>query len=107
MISNGGRAYAEGIQLYRMGRTNVLGRYPFHFNVLGNNCPGCYLKDSSIHRSFYRCVSVHGTHNLTITENVGYDVTGYFFYLEDGVEEDKTISFNLGNRLTLMWQAPH
>jgi hypothetical protein len=55
MIYGGGKGFAQGIQLYRMGQTNVLGRYPFHFHVLGNNCKGCYLRDSSIYRSFYRC----------------------------------------------------
>lgn len=95
MVTEGGKGFVEGVELYRMGQTNVLGRYPFHFHVLGNGCPGCYLKDSSIHRSFYRCISVHGTNQTTVSENVAYDVTGYCYYLEDGVEEDNTISFNL------------
>ena len=66
-----------------------------HFHLLGNGCEGCYLKDSSIHRSFYRCISIHGTHNITVSENVGYDTIGYCYYLEDGVEEENTISYNL------------
>ena len=32
---------------------------------------------------------------MTVTENVGYDVSGYCYYLEDGIEEDNTISYNL------------
>jgi len=95
MVHSGGQGYVEGVELYRMGQTNVLGRYPMHFHVLGNNCEGCYFRDSSVHRSFYRCISVHGTHNTTVSENVAFDVTGYCYYLEDGVEEDNTISFNL------------
>lgn len=78
-----------------MGQTNFLGRYPFHWHVLGNNCDDCFFRDNSIHRSYYRCISIHGTHNTTVSENVAYDVSGYCYYLEDGVEEDNTISFNL------------
>ena len=95
MVHSGGVGYVEGVELYRMGQTNVLGRYPMHFHVLGNNCSDCYFKDSSVHRSFYRCISIHGTHNTTVTENVAYDVIGYCYYLEDGIEEDNTLSFNL------------
>jgi hypothetical protein len=30
-------------------------------------------------------VSIHGTYNWTVTENIGYDMTGYCSYLEDRV----------------------
>jgi len=95
MVHGQGTGRVEGVELYRMGQTNVLGRYPIHFHLLHNNCPGCYFKDSSVHESYYRCISVHATHNITVSENVGYDVTGYCYYLEDGVEEDNTLSYNL------------
>jgi len=95
MVHSGGKGYLEGVELYRMGQTNVLGRYPFHFHILGNECSDCYFKGNSIHNSYYRCISVHGTHNTTVSENVAYDVSGFCYYLEDGVEEDNEISFNL------------
>ena len=88
-----------------MGQTNVLGRYPIHFHLLGN-CPDCYVTDSAFHRSYYRCVSIHGTNNATISENVAYDVTGYCYYLEDGVEENNTISFNLAALIHSIGPAP-
>lgn len=31
MVHNGGKGYVEGVELFRMGQTNVLGRYPFHW----------------------------------------------------------------------------
>ena len=73
----------------------MLGRYPFHWHDLDNDCDDCYFTANSIHKSFYRCISIHGTHNTTVSENVGYDVSGYCYYFEDGNEEDNTISFNL------------
>lgn len=94
MVTGAGKLFVEGLELFRMGQTNVLGRYPMHMHLLGN-CPTCYFKDSSVHHSFYRCISVHGTNQSTVTENVAYDVTGFCYYLEDGVEHDNTISYNL------------
>jgi G8 domain len=93
-IEQGGTAQVEGVELYRMGQTNVMGRYPMHFHLLGN-CPACYFKYSSVHRSFYRCISIHGTHSSMTTENVAYDIIGFCYYLEDGIEQFNTISFNL------------
>lgn len=66
-----------------------------HFHVLGDGCSDCYFKDSSVHRSFYRCISIHGTNSATVSENVGYDIQGYCFYFEDGVEENNEMSYNL------------
>jgi hypothetical protein len=94
VVHLGGVGYVEGVELYRMGQTNVLGKYPMHFHLLGE-CPQCYFRYSSIHRSYYRCISVHGTNSSLVSENVAYDITGYCYYLEDGVEENNTISYNL------------
>lgn len=105
MVNLGGIGRVEGVQLYRMGQTNVLGRYPMHFHLLGN-CPSCYFKHSSVYRSFYRCISIHGTHFTTVSENVAYDITGYCYYLEDGIEEDNTISFNLAALVHFLGEAP-
>lgn len=106
IIANGGKGFVEGVELYKMGQTNVLGRYPMHFHVLGNDCPGCYFRYSSVHQSFYRCISIHGTNNISVTENVAYDITGFCYYLEDGVEEDNTISFNLAAHIHYLGDAP-
>ena len=95
IVHNNGKGFVEGVELYRMGQTNVLGRYPMHFHLLGGDCAGCYFKDSSIHHSFYRCLSIHGTSDIIASENVGYDIIGYCYYLEDGVEENNTLSYNL------------
>ena len=72
-----------------------MGRYPMHFHLMGESGSRSYLTDCSIHRSYYRAVSLHGTHRATLSQNVAYDITGHAFYLEDGVEERNRIEFNL------------
>jgi len=52
IMANGGKGYVEGAELYKMGQTNVLGKYPIHFHLLGNSCPGCYFRYSSVYRSY-------------------------------------------------------
>ena len=42
-----------------------------------------------------------------MTENVGYDVTGYCSYLEDRVEEDTTISLKLGGFIHHLGEADY
>jgi hypothetical protein len=101
MILAGGVGFVEGVELFRVGQTNVRARYPMHFHLLGE-CPTCYFKDSSVHRSYYRCISIHGTHATTVSENVAYDVTGYCYYLEDGVETRNMISYNLGAHIHMI-----
>lgn len=70
----------SGVELYRMGKTNVLGQYPMHFHMMGSS-PESYFTDSSVHRSFFRCISIHGTHDTLIRENVAYDAIGHCYYL--------------------------
>ena len=105
MVHGGGRGFVEGVELFRVGQTNVLGRYPMHFHLLGD-CPECYFRDSSVHRSFYRCISIHGTHSTTVTENVAYDVSGFCYYLEDGVETNNLLGWNLAAHIHLIGPEP-
>ncbi|KAJ3325116.1 Fibrocystin-L [Boothiomyces sp. JEL0866] len=93
-ISDNGIGKLTGVELFHMGQTNVMGRYPFHVHMLGNYGAHSYLKYSAIRSSFFRCVSIHGTNNFTLSNNVGYDITGHCYYLEDGVEEYNTLEFN-------------
>lgn len=88
-----------------MGQTNVLARYPMHFHLIGD-CPECYFKHSAIHRSYYRCATIHGTNSTLVTENVAYNIIGYCYYLEDGVEMENTISHNLGAHIHYLGEKP-
>ncbi|KAL1525911.1 hypothetical protein AB1Y20_020738 [Prymnesium parvum] len=96
MIAGQGVGRLSGVEFYRMGQTNVLARYPIHFHLMGDARGLSFVRDCSVHRSFYRCVTIHGTHNVTVSQNVAYDVIGSCYYLEDGVEQDNVIEYNLG-----------
>ena len=94
MVMKGSTVHIEGAELTRMGQRNALRRYPVHFHMMGS-AAGSYLRGSSLHDLFNRCVTVHGTNDLSITQNVAYGTTGHCFFMEDGAETGNTLSGNL------------
>jgi hypothetical protein len=91
----GTSVHVSGIELYRMGQKEALARYPFHWHLV-QHAPGQYIINSSIHRSFNRCITVHGTHDTVVADNVCYDFIGHGYFLEDGIEQNNLFDHNLG-----------
>eukprot|EP00659_Diplonema_papillatum_P008678 gene8678-13413_t len=83
-----------GVAARYMGQTNVMARYPFHFHLMGKS-PESYLSDNVARDTYFRCFVIHGTHEVLETENVAFNATGNCFYVEDGIEENNTVSYNL------------
>jgi len=94
MAMGGSKAYVDGVELSRMGQHLTLARYPMHFHLLGEGA-GMYIRNASIHDSFSRCVTVHGTDNLRIENNVTFNTVGHCFFLEDGIETGNEFVRNL------------
>ncbi|HEY0469378.1 MAG TPA: DNRLRE domain-containing protein, partial [Polyangiaceae bacterium] len=95
-------ARVSGVELYGMGQQNFLARYPFHFHLAGDVAGAGYLTDSSIWRSNWRCAVVHRTDHAIVSRNVAYDNFGHCYYLEDGVEMNNELSFNLAVKTKIM-----
>ena len=72
-----------------------LGRYPIHFHLC-QDVKGSIVSKNSIRNSNQRCVVIHGSHNVTISENIAYETDGHCFILEDGGELDNRFLANLG-----------
>ncbi|MFK7799915.1 MAG: G8 domain-containing protein [Aureispira sp.] len=95
MIMMGAKAYVSNTELYRMGQKSEMGRYPFHWHLLANDGIGQYIENSSVHKSFNRAITIHGTHGTRVDKNVCYDHIGHGLFLEDGAEENNFIRENL------------
>jgi len=95
MVMEGSASFISGVELYRMGQRAILARYPFHWH-LSNDVTGQYFRNSAITRSYSRCVTVHGAHNASVTDNVCYDHLGHGYFLEDGGETGNLFEHNLG-----------
>jgi hypothetical protein len=88
------KMYIEGVELNRMGQNLQLARYPIHWHLVGD-AKGQYIKNASIHDTYNRCVTVHGTNDLRIENNVAYNAVGHCFFLEDGIEHGNEFVKNL------------
>lgn len=94
MLMGKSAAHVQGVELARVGQRNTLRRYPIHFHRLGS-AAGSYFSGNSIHDSYNRCVTIHGTDDLQVKDNVTYNNVGHCIFLEDGDEIGNTISGNL------------
>ena len=88
------KMYVEGVELTRMGQNLKLARYPIHWHLVGDG-KGQYIKNASIHDTYNRCVTVHGTNDLQIENNVTFNTVGHCFFLEDGIEHGNQYVHNL------------
>src|SRR5579862_9675533 len=95
MAMAGGKMYVSGVELNRMGQNMHLARYPIHWHLLGEG-QGQYIENSSIHDTYSRCVTVHGTNDVRVENNVAYNTVGHCYFLEDAVETGNQFIHNLG-----------
>ncbi|MES2698454.1 MAG: G8 domain-containing protein [Pseudomonadota bacterium] len=93
MVSS--RVYVSGVELNRMGQHMTLARYPMHWHLIGEG-EGQYIRNSAIHDTYSRCVTVHGTNNVRVENNVTFNTVGHCFFLEDGIETGNQFVRNLG-----------
>jgi cell migration-inducing and hyaluronan-binding protein len=89
------RMYVDGVELQRMGQNLELARYPIHWHLVGDAGKGQYIRNAAIHDTYNRCVTVHGTNDLQVENNVTYNNVGHCFFLEDGIEHGNRFVGNL------------
>ncbi|CAL1152744.1 unnamed protein product [Cladocopium goreaui] len=88
-----------------------MARYPVHWHLAGDVKSRATLRNSSLHHNFQRCVTLHGTANAEVQQNVCYETFGHAFYLEDGIETGNVFEKNLvasirpGGSLCSDWQV--
>lgn len=92
---HGGTYRIENVEVRRCGQAFNLGRYCTHSHM-ADVMSHSYVKSNSIHHSFQRAVTVHGSHHMTVAHNVAYHVMGHNYFIEDGNERKNVIEGNLG-----------
>jgi hypothetical protein len=95
MVMALGQAYINSVEFKRMGQAGIMARYPMHWHIVGN-AQNQFIKNSSIHRSFQRCLTIHRTDNVLVSNNSCYNIKGHAFFLEDGTEKNNIITSNIG-----------
>ncbi|QSQ17656.1 G8 domain-containing protein [Myxococcus landrumensis] len=102
MVMDKSRAYVSGVELANMGQKAKLGRYPFHWHMLAELGEGQYFRSSSVHHSYNRAITIHGTESTRVENNFFYDHIGHGVFLEDGSERFNVIKGNV----TLLTRRP-
>ncbi len=103
MVMAGGSAKLNGVEFVRMGQLNQLGRYPFHWHLVGD-APGQYLRNCVVNSSFQRGFVIHGTRKVLLENNVVYDSGGHNYSIEDASSTDNVLQNNLAleNRVLVL-----
>src|SRR5438105_3956445 len=95
MAMAGSTMQVSGVEFFRMGQHENLARYPIHWHPVGETQKQS-IENSAIHDTYSRCVTVHGTNNVRVENNVAYNNVGHCYFLEDGVEHGNQYLNNLG-----------
>jgi hypothetical protein len=103
MTMAGSQVRVHGVRLFRMGQFDRLGRYPFHWHLVGD-AGGQYIRDSAVDGSFLRGIILHGTRNAEVARNVVFDTIGHNYVVEDAGATGNALRDNLavGNRIAFM-----
>ena len=90
--------YINGLDVSFFGQQGILGRYPIHFHMCAD-VSGALLQSNTVRNSFQRGYVVHGSHNVTLVDNVGYEISGHCYFLEDGIETGNVFRRNIGSHI--------
>ena len=96
MVRGKGKSFARFsyFEMFLAGQKFQLGRYPIHYHMMGE-VDGMFIRGVSVHHTFNRGTTIHGTHNLLLEWNVYYRTMGHTIFLEDGIEKNNVIQYNL------------
>jgi len=90
-----GEASIQGVELEKFGKARI-GSYPIHFHMDGNVGNRELIDSNSIHHSYNKCVTVHMSQGVSVTNNVCARAIGHLFYQELGQEQGGKFTGNLG-----------
>ncbi|KAL5012312.1 hypothetical protein ScPMuIL_010863 [Solemya velum] len=100
VIRNFKNVHIEGVEFKHMGKQNpghsAINFYMCHDIDDENYASTQYIRNSSIHHSPSRCITVQGTHGLSIEDNVCWDTYGHGYVLADGGEKRTVFDGNFG-----------
>lgn len=71
----------QGVRLSMFGK-DQLGSYPIHFHLVGDAQNEPLIDADSVDHSYNKCVTIHATSNLTISNLVCARIVGHIFYEE-------------------------
>ncbi len=90
------RVRLDSVELTDMGQSGVVMRYPVHFHLQGAAAQGSFVRNSSLHHLYNRCITIHGSSGVLLEGNAAYNTYGHCYFLEDGAETRNVLKGNFG-----------
>eukprot|EP00931_Biecheleriopsis_adriatica_P054763 TRINITY_DN32266_c0_g1_i1.p1 TRINITY_DN32266_c0_g1~~TRINITY_DN32266_c0_g1_i1.p1 ORF type:complete len:1098 (+),score=130.59 TRINITY_DN32266_c0_g1_i1:50-3343(+) len=81
-------------RIEKCGQLNRMGRYCLHFHLMGR-CPHCQFQGNAVLNAKQVGITIHGTHQALVDQNIIWDAKAVGIYVEDGDESNNTISRNV------------
>ncbi|GFR40478.1 hypothetical protein Agub_g1045 [Astrephomene gubernaculifera] len=85
----------DNVEITQSGQAFRLGRYSMHWHMHGDVAFQSWVRGCSIHHTYNRAITIHGTHHAIIQNTVAYNTMGHTFFLEDGIESGNLIENNI------------
>ncbi|MFN7684295.1 MAG: G8 domain-containing protein [Oligoflexia bacterium] len=102
----------DGVEFHRGGQAGTMARYPIHTHVLSYHPQGgtspfydrinpagtpthIAIQNNSVWESANRAITIHGTSNVPVKNNMVADILGHAIFLEDGSETRNQIIGNV------------
>jgi cell migration-inducing and hyaluronan-binding protein len=102
MALGNSRLRLDSVELTAMGQAGRVMRYPVHFHLMGNAAYGSFVRNSSLHHLYNRCITIHGSSGVLLQDNAAFDTFGHCYFFEDGAETGNVLRGNFG----MMARAP-
>jgi len=95
-IQAGGSGYMDMryTRVERCGQRPVMGRYCLHFHLM-KKCSRCVFQGNAVVDGEHVGITVHGTHNSLVDQNIIWDAKANGLYIEDGNELNNTLRENV------------
>lgn len=93
-IMFGGKMSVDHTRIEFCGQRDVLARYCLHWHHVGS-CPECKFTNNAIVEGQTKGITIHGTHDALVDNNVLWNARGAGIYIEDGNELHNTVSNNV------------
>ena len=93
--------------IYQFSSKNLISRslQPINFK-LSRDSAGSIVHRNTVRSSKNRCINLHSTDNVDVSDNVSYDNSGHCYALQNGDEVGNTFSRNIGIGTKLGTIAP-
>ena len=90
------RVRLDSVELTAMGQYGELMRYPVHFHLQGEAALGSFVRNSSLHHLYNRCITIHGSSGVLLEGNAAFNTFGHCYFFEDGAETRNVLKGNFG-----------